>query len=151
MAAGTKGGHPERLGAVLIVVAFAVSFVTHDLRIGGFYAGDAAVDLLLTGAFGWMAATRDRWWLLFMCALMGLTLLVYVAALTVPGVGPYAVISARVGLGILTALALLAGAGERWLAGERAVGESWSWRRRATAYRPDRDRSGGDGLFHPSS
>lgn len=121
VAAWLKGGHPERLGAVVTITSFAVSFITHEWKVGDFYAGDAGVDLLLTGVFVWMAVTRDRWWPLFMSAIMGLTLLVYVASLTVPGVGPYAAISARIGFGILTALTLMAGAGERWLAGEQAV------------------------------
>ena len=116
-----KGGHPERLAAVVILTSFSVSFITHEWKVGDFYAGDAVVDVLLTAVFVWMAVTRDRWWPLVMSAIMGLTLLVYVASLTVPGVGPYAAISARIGFGILTALTLIAGAGERWLAGERAV------------------------------
>lgn len=132
-AAWVKGGHPERLGALVIMAAFAVSFWTHEIRIGDFYAGDAVVDLALAGVFVWMSVTRDRWWPLFMSAILGLTLLVYVASLTVPGVGPYAAVSARVGLGILTALTLLAGAGERWLAGERPVSATAVWGHRSRA------------------
>ncbi|HYC74213.1 hypothetical protein [Brevundimonas sp.] len=130
VAAWMKGGHPERLGAVSTIVVFAVSFWTHELMIGPFYAGDAVLDLFLTAFFVWMALTRDRWWPLAMSAIMTLTVLVYVAALVVPGVGPYAVMSARVGLGLLTTLILLAGVGERWLAGERAISDLKNWRRR---------------------
>ena len=125
-----KGGHPERLGAVTTIVVFAVSFWTHELRIGAFYVGDAVLDLLLTGFYVWMALTHDRWWPLAMSAIMALTVLVYAAALVVPGVGPYAVISARIGLGLLTTLILLAGAGERWMAGERPISELRNWRPR---------------------
>lgn len=133
VAAWMKGGHPERLGALVTLLIFAVSFYTHELRIGTFYAGDAVVDLLMTGFFVWLALTSDRWWALFLAAIMGLTLLVYAAALVVPGVGQYAVISARVGLGILTSLALLAGAAERWLSGECSVSDLEQWRTRRVA------------------
>ena len=132
-AAWMKGGHPERLGAVVTLVVFAVSFVTHELRVGDFYAGDAVVDFALTVFFVWMAVTGDRWWPLFMSAILGLTLLVYVASLVVPDVGPYAVMSARIGLGILSMLTLLAGPFERWLSGERAVSDVRAWRRASGA------------------
>lgn len=130
VAAWTKGGHPERLGAVATIMVFAVSFYTHELRVDGFYVGDAAVDLVLTAFFVWMALTRDRWWPLVMSGIMGLTLLVYVTALLVPDLSAYAVMSARIGLGILSMLTLLAGAGERWLSGEPAVSDLAGWRRR---------------------
>ncbi|HWQ87256.1 hypothetical protein [Brevundimonas sp.] len=110
-----------------------MSFYTHELRLGTFYAGDAAVDVLMTGVFVWLALTTDRWWLLVMSGIMVLTLLVYVSSLVVPDLGPYAVISARVGLGILSSLALLCGAGERWLAGERAVSDRKAWVRQRSA------------------
>ena len=127
-----KGGHPERFGAVTTIVVFAVSFITHELRVGTFYAGDAVVDVLMTAVFVWLAFTSDRWWALIMSAIMALTLLVYVTALVVPELSPYAVVSARIGLGIQCSLALLCGAGERWLAGERAVSDEGVWRSRAT-------------------
>jgi len=64
-----------------------------------------------------------------MAAILGLTMLVYVASLVVPDVGPYAVMSARIGLGILSMLALLAGPFERWLSGESAISDVRAWRR----------------------
>ena len=127
VAAWLKGGHPERLGALTTGVVFGVSFYTHDLRVGTFYAGDAVVDLLMTVFFVWLALTKDRWWALVMCGTMVLTLLVYVSALVVPGLGPYAVMSARIGLGILSSLALAAGPIERWLAGEAPVSAGGRW------------------------
>lgn len=114
-------------------MAFAVSFYTHELRIGSFYAGDAFIDLLMTGLFVWLALTSDRWWALVMSAILTLTLLVYVSALVVPDLGAYAVLSARIGLGILASLTLLCGAGERWLVGEQAVSDRETWVRRRTA------------------
>lgn len=128
-----KGGHYERLGALTTLAAFAVSFYTHELRIGTFYAGDAVVDVLMTGLFVWLALTRNRWWPLVMSGIMVLTLLVYVSALVAPDLGAYAVISARVGLGILSSLTLLFAAGERWLVGEQAVSDREAWVRRRTA------------------
>ncbi len=132
-AAWVKGGHPERLGALAVIVVFVVSMYTHQLRIGPLYVGDAVVDVLLTAFFVWMALTRDRWWPLFISAVMVLTLLVYAAPLLVPEISAYAVVSARVGLGILMALALLAGVGERWLMGEVPVFNRVIWRPRRPA------------------
>jgi hypothetical protein len=51
----------------------------------------------------------------------------------IPTLEQYADISARIGLGILMALTLLAGVGERWLAGETAVADAVQWRRRRIA------------------
>ena len=133
MTAWLKGGHPERRGAVATLLVFAVSYLTHGQRVNGFYVGVAVLDLVMTAFFVWMALTCDRWWLLVMSGVMGLTLMVYVTALLVPSLGPYASISARVGLGLLTMLTLLAGAGERWLAGEAAVSGAARWRPRRKA------------------
>lgn len=129
VAAWLKGGHPERIGALATIVVFGVSFYTHELMIGRFYAGDAVMDLLMTGFFLWLALHSDRWWALIMSGIMFLTLLIYLFALIVPEVGPYAVMSARIGLGILSMLTLLAGSAERWLAGEKAVSDLKRWRR----------------------
>lgn len=127
VAAWMKGGHAERIGALLTVVSFAASFYVHELMIGRFYAGDAVLDLLLTGMFLWLALNTDRWWLLMMAGVMSLTLLVYISALFVPELSPYAVMSARIGLGILSTLTLLAGSAERWLAGEAAISDLKGW------------------------
>jgi hypothetical protein len=123
-----KGGHPERLGATVILILFAASFVLHPIRMWNVHLGDAAMDLTMMLIFAWMALTRNRWWPLAMTAVMALTVMVHVAMFLVPTLTEYADISARVGLGILMSLTLLIGTGERWLSGERAVSGTARWR-----------------------
>lgn len=137
-----KGGHLERLGAVAVLVVFGLSFLFGEpVRVWNVAINDAASDLGLALFFGWLALSRERWWPLFMTAVMVLTLLVHVAMFVVPTMGAYAEVSARIGLGITMALALLAGAAERWLAGERAVSDQRIWARRPPPPSPP-----GDGL-----
>ena len=117
-----------------ILVAFGTSFIIAEpLRMWNVAVDDAAIDLGLALFFGWMALNRARWWPLFMTAVMVLTVLVHVAMFVVPTTDAYADVSARIGLGIAMALALLAGTAERWLAGEQAVSEQGAWARRRPA------------------
>ena len=102
-----KGGYPERLGVVASVAFFGIAIFTHTWRIGTFYAGDTLTDLGLTLFFGWLALRTDRWWPLAMTAVLVLTLLVHAASVLLPDMHPYANVSARIGLGILSALILL--------------------------------------------
>ncbi|MBA4803537.1 MAG: hypothetical protein H2038_02665 [Brevundimonas sp.] len=127
--AWVKGGHPERRGAVILLTVFGLSLIVHPWRLWNVHLGDAALDGAITLIFGWMAVTGNRWWPLAMTAVMALTLLIHFAAFAAPSMSHSADISARIGLGILTALALLAGVGERWLAGEPAVSSGARWRR----------------------
>lgn len=115
------GGHPERRGAVALLVAFGVSYLLPEVRMWNVFVDDAAMDVGLMLFFGWQALSRERWWPLVMTAMFMLTVLVHVAVFAVPTLGAYADVSARIGLGIAMALTLLIGTGERWLAGEVAV------------------------------
>lgn len=132
-AAWLKGGHPERLGATATLVAFAISYVTHPWRIGGFYVGDAVLDLGMAAFFAWLALRTNRWWPLAMTGIMILTLLVHASGVLIPHLSGYADISARIGLGILGALILFGGVVERWLAGEKAVSDRQAWSARGPA------------------
>ncbi len=128
-----KGGHPERLAAGLMALVFPVSYLTHPLRIGNVMVGDAGLDLAITLFFAWLALTRERWWPLFMTGVMVLTMLVHASMFLMPHLEAYSDLSARVGLGILSALTLLVGAFERWLAGEAPAATSRDWTRRQRA------------------
>lgn len=125
-----KGGHTERLGVAAVIIAFILSYLLTPLRIGDLRVGEAAVDIVLTLVFLWMALSRDRWWPIAATAFMVLSLMVHLAMILVPELDQRADVSARYGLGVLTIIALLAGVGERWLSGERPVSQTLSWRRR---------------------
>lgn len=117
------GGHPERRGALAFLVVFGITTFLPEVRMWNVFVDDAIIDVGLLLFFGWQALRRERWWPLVMTAVMMLTVLVHIAAFTVPTLDAYTDLSARVGLGLATALTLIAGVGERWLAGERAVSQ----------------------------
>jgi hypothetical protein len=123
-----KGGHAERFGVTVLIIAWIVSFAP-PLMIGRLHADHAVEDVLLMLVFGWLALKGDRWWPLVMTAAMALTVLVHVSMVLVPDLDRRADVAARLGLGVLTSLSLLLGVFERWLAGERPVSESVRWRR----------------------
>lgn len=133
VAAWLKGGPVERMGATALLLVFVISVVAHPIRMWNVHIGDAALDVGLMLFFGWLAFSRDRWWPLPMTAVMALTVMVHVAMFLIPTLGHYADISARIGLGILMALTLLAGVGERWLAGETGVADAARRRRQRIA------------------
>jgi hypothetical protein len=123
-----KGGHAERFGAMVLIVAWIVSSAP-PVMIGRLHADHAVEDTLLMLLFGWLALKGDRWWPLAMTVTLALTVLVHVAMVLVPQLDHRADIAARLGLGVLTFLSLGFGVFERWLAGERPVSESARWRR----------------------
>lgn len=127
-----KGGHTERFGATVLIIAWIVSSAP-PVMIGRLHADHAVEDALLMVLFGWLALKSDRWWPLAMTTTLALTVLVHVAMVLVPDLDHRADIAARLGLGVLTFLSLLLGVFERWLAGERPVSESARWRRAGRA------------------
>lgn len=127
-----KGGHTERFGATVLIIAWIVSSAP-PVMIGRLHADHAVEDALLMVIFGWMALKGDRWWPLAMTVTMVLTVLVHVSMVVAPGLDHRADIAARLGLGVLTSLSLLIGVFERWLAGEPPVSESARWRRVSSA------------------
>ena len=126
-----KGGHPERFGAAILIVAFLVAAVVPRATVlGDVLIYDAAADLVLLVIFVWMAMRGERWWPFVAAAAMFLTLMVHLAMVLIPQLDTRADLSARMGLTLLGVLALLAGVGERWLAGERPVCKPEDWGRR---------------------
>lgn len=135
-AAWFKGAHPERFGAMVLIVAYVVSALAPSVKVlGDLLIYDAAADLVLLVIFIWMALKGERWWPFAAAAAMFLTLMVHLAMVLVPELDTRADLSARMGLTLLLVTALLAGVGERWLAGEQAVCKPGDWgsRRRGGA------------------
>jgi len=123
-----KGGHPERLGVVIWLVAWMLALPLNDVRIGNLRWGVALVDLGTLVAFLWLALRYERWWPLGASACLVLALAVHLSAL-LPGTTALGEASAQLGPGMLGVLILMAGAFERWLAGERPAAASAVWRR----------------------
>jgi hypothetical protein len=129
-----KGGHPERLGAVIWLIGWISALWVTGLRIGDFRWAVAAVDAGAFIAFLWLALRHDRWWPLGVSACLLLIMGVHLSALLLPEMTPFRAASAQLGLGMLAMIMLAAGAGERWLAGESPASDAavWGRRRRVT-------------------
>lgn len=122
-----RGGHPERAGVAIFVVAYSVSLLAGNLVIGDLRWGEAVVDLVTLGAFVWLAIRADRWWILVVCAFMFLVMLAHGVMILVPQLDTRGDVAARWGLGMVAVLALLGGVLERWLAGEPPVSADARW------------------------
>lgn len=92
---------------------------------------EAAEDVLLLTVFGWLALRGGRWWPLFVAASFVLMGMVHLLS-GLSAMSRYDALSARLGLWILIYVTVLAGIGERWLAGEEPVGAGVPWRRRVS-------------------
>lgn len=128
-----KGGHAERFGVMVIILAYVAALVATPWRIDDFRVGEAATDVVVTLIFAWMALSRERWWPFAATASMVLALMVHLAMVLVPHLDERADVSARAGLGFLLILSLMAGVAERWLSGEAPVSRIHARRRRAAA------------------
>lgn len=116
----------------MLIIAYFVSLAP-PLMIGRLHADHALEDALLMLFFGWLSLKHDRWWLFAMTACVALVVMVHLTMVLAPDLDRRADIAARLGLGVLTMVALLAGVIERWLAGEPPVSAGAQWRRRVRA------------------
>jgi hypothetical protein len=136
LVAWIKGGHPERLGACAVLIwvttLIAAPAWLSYVMVGEVPLFDVALELALLAVLVRMALKGDRWWPFAASAVAALSVLVYPALAFVPEFDRRAEISAHVGLVVALDLAMLAGVGERWLAGERPVSAGDSWRGRKT-------------------
>lgn len=133
LAAWLKGGHAERTGTAICILAYLASYAGRPLTLGDLHVGDAVSDFIVTGAFIWLALRSNRWWPFAATASMILMLVVHASMVLVPELTVRGDMAARMGLSVVLVLSLLAGVGERWLAGERPVSESARWTRHRPA------------------
>lgn len=122
-----RGGHTERLAAVIVLLDHAVTRVT--TRLPGGDVLSVTSECVVAAFFVWLALRSNRWWILVATAALVLCVLVIILDWTHPGVSRNTAISARIGLWWVINLSLLAGVWERWLAGEPAVSARRAWRR----------------------
>ena len=124
-----KGGHPERMGALIWLAGWIVAMPLNDVRFGDVRLAVAVIDAVSFAAFLWLALRYARWWTLGICACFLLMVGVHLSALLIPEMTAIGEASAQLGLGLLAVLFLTAGAFERWLAGETPVSASAVWNR----------------------
>ena len=122
------GGRTER---------FAVGVLICDYALSGIIDGHTNAQLIwaasgsvITLIFLWLAFRSDRWWPSATAAALALRAMVALLELVGPGLSRYAAASAQLGLWLVVYATLLAGVGERWLAGERPVSDMAVWRPR---------------------
>ncbi|KQW81830.1 hypothetical protein [Brevundimonas sp. Root1279] len=128
-----KGGHAERKGVLICILAYLSSYAGRGLRIDDLQIGDAIADLIVTGAFAWLALRSNRWWPFAATASMILMLVVHASMVLVPELTVRGDMAARMGLSVVLVLSIFGGVVERWLAGERPVSETATWTRRRPA------------------
>jgi hypothetical protein len=116
-----KGGHAERMVAVILLANYLVGPFLQPARIGELMFGLAIADTILLGVLGWLTLKYDRWWLLLATAAQGLVVLAYLAVMTRPEITARENIVAQWVFGLITLYALLGGVLERWLAGDQAA------------------------------
>ena len=117
-----KGGAPERLGVIVLVVAYFATGVVKDLEWHDMRIGVAAVDVVLAAVLIGLAMTHQRWWLLLAASNQSLVVLAHFAAVSDPTLGLRVSVASRWAFGLIALYALLGGVVERWLAGERVSG-----------------------------
>jgi hypothetical protein len=118
---GLWGGRTERFGvAVLLLSRIAFTNPRVMWVVGDVYIDSIIEDTLTALILGWLAFRSDRWWPFVATTAQALTVLVHILTIATD-ISWDAALSARVGLGILLYASLLAGVGERWMAGEAPV------------------------------
>ena len=115
------GGRTERLAALVLMVDYLATAVVYTLGVPWGYEIGAAIEGITTLALLWLALRRERWWLIVAAAGLFLSSMTRLIALLHPDIDRYEADSAQIGQWIVVYLALMAGAFERWLAGEAPV------------------------------
>lgn len=128
------GGHPERLGAGVLLFVCLLSSISFEWEIDGFYLIAMVQDVARLLIFGWLCFRADRWWPFVITGALALMIMVYAAQLWNPAVSQFAVASAHVGIGYVIDLTLLLSVWERAMAGEPAAwSAAWARSNRTTA------------------
>lgn len=125
------GGHTERFGAAALLLCWMV-FGPLMWTVGDVYVDSMIEDTLVLLFLVGLALRSNRWWPFVAASAAALTVLVHIFTI-ITDISWGAAVSARVGFGLVTYTALLAGVAERWLAGERPVSGGKLWRRRRPA------------------
>lgn len=128
-----RGGRTERLGVGVLLFDYMLSGTFTFAGINGAETVELVSESAVALAFFWLALRSDRWWPVIVGSSMVLVGMVLFLERVTQDLSLYASESAQLGLWIIIWSAPLAGVGERWLAGERALGDTVVWRRRRAA------------------
>jgi len=125
-----RGGRAERLGAAILICDALLTTAIVGLAAPGVHRAAMMVQLVTASGILWLTFRFDRWWLFVASGALILCGLITAMEILNPALSLYAAVSAQLGLWGLVYLSLLAGAGERWLAGEGSAGQAAVWSRR---------------------
>ncbi len=116
-----RGGHPERAGVAVLLLNYVVGPIVQEWHLGRMLVGLAITDVAMLAALVWLALRHDRWWLLFAAAAQALAVGAHLALAVRPDLTERDHIAALWVFGVVALYGLLAGVGERRLAGEAPV------------------------------
>ncbi len=114
-----KGAKPERLGVLLLIANYTAGGILDDLRLWWTLPLN---DLICLAVLVWMGLRFDRWWILAAAAAQLLLMIVHVSVLSDPTLDMRVYVASRWVFGVIGLYALLAGAAERWFAGDAPGG-----------------------------
>lgn len=116
-----KGGHVERQGVLVLLLAYVSALFLQDLERTAHQVAVMIADGVLLIVLVWMALRHDRWWLLVAVACQVLVMIAHGALWLDPDIGLRSNVVTRWLFGLIQLYALGAGVIERWLAGEPAA------------------------------
>lgn len=128
-----KGGHPERFGAAVLLLDYLAGNLAEHWQIRDPYVYSLTQDVVVMVIFGWLALRADRWWPIAVTASLALIILVRIIGMSNPDMSRFAMLSGVLGFWLFLYTVMLASVVERRLAGEAAVSEGKTWRRRQPA------------------
>lgn len=116
-----KGGHVERQGVAVLLLAYIGALFIQDLERMTHQIAVMIADGVLLLILAWMAMRHDRWWLFLAVACQVLTMIAHGALWLDPDIGLRSNVVTRWLFGLLQLYALAGGVVERWMAGEAAA------------------------------
>lgn len=127
-----RGGHAERFGAGVLLLANLCADLSNAWALGTYRPGFIIMDTASLLIFSGLWLRSNRWWPAVVASACGLIVLVQAIRVMDPTFSHYTMVSAKIGLGYVVDLALLLGVWERRLTGEAAAARTaWARARRA--------------------
>lgn len=120
------GGHPERRGVMVILIAMILSVVFEEVGSDRVRWAVILIDFGLFVYLAMMALRIDRWWLMLATAMLVLTMVAHAAMFLDPNLSLRVNIATRWVFGVVAVIALALGAVERKLSGEPSVFVTWA-------------------------
>ena len=112
----------DRLGAAAILAGILIEPFVDNVHLGTWRVGVASLNLTLFGAYWFISARTDRWWLVILAAVQLLAIVTHAMPLIAPmAYGQNTGVQARQALWGLVTLLLFAAAWECWAARKFAL------------------------------